>query len=90
MVITGRGGPEVLKWVEEDLPTPGLGQVRVKVCATGVAYADILMRHGLYPVKLAFPFAPGYDIVGDIDALGDGVTGFAPGQRVAALTMIGG
>ena len=90
VVITGRGGPEVLQWVEEDLPTPGPGQVRVKVIATGVAYADILMRHGLYPVSQAFPFAPGYDIVGDIDALGEGVTGFAPGQRVAALTMIGG
>ena len=90
MVITGRGGPEVLQWVEDDLPNPGPGQVRVKVIATGVAYADILMRRGLYPVSQAFPFAPGYDIVGDIDALGDGVTGFTLGQRVAALTMIGG
>jgi NADPH:quinone reductase-like Zn-dependent oxidoreductase len=90
MVITGRGGPEVLQCVEDDLPNPGPGQVRVRVITTGVAYADILMRRGLYPVKQAFPFAPGYDIVGDIDAIGEGVTGFAPGQRVAALTMIGG
>ncbi|HYW65236.1 MAG TPA: hypothetical protein VFB10_00900, partial [Candidatus Dormibacteraeota bacterium] len=63
MVITGHGGPEVLQWVEDDLPMPGPGQVRAKVIAAGVAYADILMRHGLYPVKQAFPFAPGYDIV---------------------------
>ena len=90
VVITGRGGPEVLKWIEEDLPVPGPGHVRVKVIATGIAYADILMRHGLYPVKQAFPFAPGYDIVGEIDALGEGVSGVAPGQRVAALTMVGG
>jgi len=90
VVITAQGGPEVLKLVEEDLPTPGYGQVRVKNVASGVAYADVLMRHGLYPKTPPFPFAPGYDIVGDIDALGPGVTQFALGQRVAALTMIGG
>jgi len=90
VVITSQGDPDVLKWVEEDLPTPGPGQVRVKVLTTGVAYADVLMRHGLYPGVPAFPFAPGYDIVGDIDAIGEGVTGFVPGQRVGALTMIGG
>jgi NADPH:quinone reductase-like Zn-dependent oxidoreductase len=89
-VITGRGGPEVLKYIEDDLPGTGPGQVRVKVLATGVAYADVLMRHGLYPGIPPFPFAPGYDIVGNIDALGAGVTQFALGQRVAALTMIGG
>jgi len=90
MMITGLGGPEVFKWVEDDLPTPAPGQVRVKIIAAGVAFADILMRHGLYPGTPAFPFAPGYDIVGEIDALGDGVSGFAVSQRVAALTMIGG
>jgi len=90
VVITAIGGPEVLKWVEEDAPLPGPGQVRVKILAAGVAYADILMRRGLYPVTRKLPFTPGYDIVGDIDSLGDGVAGFRPGQRVAALTMIGG
>ncbi len=90
MVITGCGGPEVFKWIEEDLPAPGNGEVRVKVIAAGVAFADILMRHGLYPGTPAFPFAPGYDIVGEIDALGDAVSGFTIGQRVAALTMVGG
>ena len=90
MVITGLGGPEVFKWVEEDMPVPAPGHVRVKVIAAGVAFADILMRHGLYPGTPAFPFAPGYDILGEVDALGEGVTGFAVGQGVAALTMIGG
>ena len=90
VVITAQGGPEVLKLVEDDLPIPGLAQVRVKVLAAGVAYADVLMRHGLYPGIPPFPFAPGYDIVGDIDALGTGVTQFTIGQRVAALTVIGG
>jgi NADPH:quinone reductase len=90
VVITGLGGPEVLKWVEEDLPKPEAGQVRVKILAAGVAFADVLMRRGLYPGTPKFPFAPGYDIVGEVDALGDGVSQFTIGQRVAALTMIGG
>ncbi len=90
VIINGLGGPEVLKLVQEELPQPGPGQVRVRVLATGVAYADILMRHGLYPKAPPFPFAPGYDIVGEIDALGAGVNEFHAGQRVAALTMIGG
>lgn len=90
VVITGLGGPEVLKWVEEDLPKPQSNQVRVKIFAAGVAFADVLMRHGLYPGTPKFPFAPGYDMVGDVDALGDGVTEFTIGQRAAALTMIGG
>jgi len=90
VVITRQGGPEVLEIVEEAKPEPAHGQVRVKNLASGVAYADVLMRHGLYPKAPPFPFAPGYDIVGDIDAVGEGVRGFSIGQRVAALTMIGG
>jgi NADPH:quinone reductase-like Zn-dependent oxidoreductase len=90
VVITARGGPEVLELVEEEIPFPGPGQVRVKNLASGVAYADILMRHGLYPKTPPFPFAPGYDIVGDLDAVGAGVQDFSIGQRVAALTMTGG
>lgn len=90
VVITGLGGPEVLKLVEQELPQPAPGEARVQVLATGVAYADILMRHGLYPKTPPFPFAPGYDIVGAIDALGEDVSEFRLGQRVAALTMTGG
>jgi len=90
VVITAQGGSEVLKLVEDALPIPGPGQVRVKNLASGVAYADVLMRRGLYPQTPPFPFAPGYDIVGDIDALGPGVQQFSIGQRVAALTMVGG
>src|SRR5260370_28654108 len=90
VVITGLGGPEVLKWVEEYLPTPRAGEVRVRILAAGVAFADVLMRRGLYPGTPKFPFAPGYDIVGEVDALSDGVSHFKIGQRVAALTMIGG
>jgi NADPH:quinone reductase-like Zn-dependent oxidoreductase len=90
VVITGLGGPEVLKWVEAELPQPGPEQARVKVLAAGVAFADVLMRRGLYPGVPPFPFAPGYDIVGDVDAVGGNVKEFRVGQRVAALTMTGG
>jgi NADPH:quinone reductase-like Zn-dependent oxidoreductase len=90
VLITAKGGPEVLKLVEEDLSQPSSGEVRIKVLAAGVAFADILMRHGLYPNQPPFPFSPGYDVVGDIDAVGDGVENFRAGQRVAALTMTGG
>jgi NADPH:quinone reductase-like Zn-dependent oxidoreductase len=90
VVITGLGGPEVMKFVEEEMPEPSAGQVRVRVLAAGVAFADILMRRGLYPEQPPLPFTPGYDIVGDVDALGAGVTEFRAGQRVAAMTMVGG
>jgi NADPH:quinone reductase-like Zn-dependent oxidoreductase len=90
IVITARGGPEVLRLIEDNLSAPSPGQVRVKNLASGVAYADVLMRHGLYPKAPPFPFTPGYDIVGDVDSIGAGVQGFSVGQRVAALTMIGG
>ena len=90
VIITGKGGPEVLKLVEEELPNPGAAEVRVKVFAVGVAFADVLMRRGMYPGQPPFPFVPGYDIVGEIDAVGKGVTDFRVGQRVAALLMTGG
>ena len=90
ILINALGGPEVLQYVESDIPTPSVGQVRVKNIAAGVAYADLLMRRGLYPNTPPFPFAPGYDIVGVIDALGEGAKDFSVGQRVAALTMTGG
>ena len=90
VVITAHGGPEVLQLVEEDLPTPGPGDVRLKVLVTGVAFADVLMRYGMYPNTPPLPFSPGYDVVGEIDQVGDNVRDFSPGDIVAALTMFGG
>ncbi|HUU26957.1 MAG TPA: medium chain dehydrogenase/reductase family protein [archaeon] len=90
IVITRRGGPGVLKLVEEEIPEPEEGEVRVHVRAAGVAFADILMREGLYPKAPAPPFTPGYDVVGIVDKPGEGVTGIEPGQMVAALTKVGG
>jgi NADPH:quinone reductase-like Zn-dependent oxidoreductase len=75
VVIRRPGGPEVLAVVEGQIPSPGSGMVRVRVLAAGVAYADILMRKGVYPGAPRMPFVPGYDIVGVVDALGPGVAG---------------
>src|SRR5919197_1411859 len=90
VVITAHGGPQVLQLIEEDMPQPRAGEVRLKVLATGVAFADVLMRYGMYPNVPPLPFSPGYDVVGIVEKLGDGAPGFAIGDTVAALTMFGG
>lgn len=90
VLITAHGGPEVLKLIEEPLPEPQPEEVRLKVLVTGVAFADVLMRYGMYPNTPPLPFSPGYDVVGVIDKLGDNVNDFALGDTVAALTMFGG
>jgi len=92
VVITRFGGPEELAVIQEDVPEPAAGQARVKVEAAGVAYADIGMRLGTYPSQRTGqpPFTPGYDIVGVVDKLGPDTTGISVGQRVAALTTVGG
>lgn len=91
VVITKFGGPEVLKMVDETiLPEPKSGEVRVKVLVTSAAFTDVWIRMGTYPdVKEKPPFSLGYDMVGVVDKLGEGVTHFKVGQRVADLTVIG-
>lgn len=90
VVISAYGGPEVLKIIEEPLPEPSQDQVRLKILATGVAFADVLMRYGMYPNMPPLPFSPGYDVVGAVDKIGSNITTFTPGEMVAALTMTGG
>ncbi|WP_199247349.1 medium chain dehydrogenase/reductase family protein [[Phormidium] sp. ETS-05] len=89
-LIIAKGDAKNLVIVEDDIPEPAAGQVRVKMQAAGVSAADILMREGIYPVDPpSFPFIPGYDIVGIVDKCGEGATKFQPGQQVAALTKTG-
>jgi NADPH:quinone reductase-like Zn-dependent oxidoreductase len=88
MHMARTGGVEVLQGRKVDLPPPGPGEARVVIEAAGVAFADIVMRTGLYPGVKA-PVTPGYDLVGRVESLGAGVEGFAVGQRVAALTVTG-
>lgn len=90
ILLTRFGEPnDAFKMVQDELPEPSEGQVRVKILATGVAYADVMMRRGVNPETPRLPFTPGYDMVGVIDAIGPGVQAFSPGQMVAALTTVG-
>lgn len=79
----GPGGPEVLTRVEIDLPEPGPGEVRVRQTAIGVNFIDVYFRSGLYPWPVDRDLILGSEGAGVVEALGEGVTGFAPGQRVA-------
>src|SRR5262252_2460849 len=85
------GGPDALQVVDAPLPTAALGEVRVRVLASGLEYTDILIRRHLYPQTLRHrpPFVMGYDVVGEIDQLGDGVSSFQLGDRVADMTVVG-
>lgn len=90
VMLTGKGGPEVLREVELPVAEPGPGEVRIAVRATGAGGTDILMRRGFYPYAPRKPFVPGYEVVGIVEALGSGVASPAVGQRVAALVIHGG
>ncbi len=91
IVINGKGGAEVVEFIDVDMLEPNQNEVRIKVQAAGIAFADIMARKGMFPAILAYPYTPGYDIVGVVDKLGEGVSGFNVGQKVAALlTKFGG
>ncbi len=79
--IRQTGGPEVLQIVALPVPRPGPGQVLVRVHAAGINFIDTYLREGRYPAAL--PFIPGQEAAGIVEALGAGVEGFAPGDRVA-------
>jgi NADPH:quinone reductase len=87
--ITTHGGPEVLELVQMHIPEPSAGQVLVRNHAIGVNYVDVQHRQGgYYPVSL--PLIPGIEAAGVIEAVGDGVTGFKTGDRVAYAGYMGG
>src|SRR5262245_4087915 len=86
MVLPGIGDPETLEQRTRALPAPGPGQAIVRMEATGVSCAEQSMRRGVYYDQPRFPFVPGYDLVGTVEA----ANGVEVGQRVAALTKIGG
>lgn len=90
LLSTAAGGPETLSLAEVAEPVPGPGEVRVKVAACAVNFPDTLIIRDLYQAKPLRPFAPGAEIAGTIDALGDGVEGWQVGDRVIALTIWGG
>jgi NADPH:quinone reductase len=89
VVIDQFGGPEVLKVVEDDIPQPGPGEVRVRVLAAGVSFSDALLRAGVYLGGPKPPFTPGYELVGVVEELGPGGSRLRVGDHVAALTVWG-
>jgi NADPH:quinone reductase-like Zn-dependent oxidoreductase len=85
--IERTGGPEVIEWVDVDLPPPGHGEVLVRSTAVGLNYIDTYHRRGIYPIAL--PGGLGMEAAGVVDAVGDGVTGLAVEDRVASFGPIG-
>lgn len=90
VIATKRGGPEVLQVIESDLRPPSPGEARVKILAAPVCLPDVEARSGRTPFPVKIPFVPGYAVIGVVDAIGEGVTNAAVGERVAALTVYGG
>ena len=84
------GEPEVLEIREAPDPKPKAGQVRVRVQASGINFADILARMGLYPDAPKLPAVVGYEVTGTVDGVGEGVEGFSDGDRVVSMTRFGG
>jgi NADPH:quinone reductase-like Zn-dependent oxidoreductase len=89
-VIPRYGPPDVFELRTVPDLTPGAGEVRIKVRAAGVNFADILARLGLYPDAPKPPMVVGYEVVGHVDGIGREVTGVSEGDRVFALTRFGG
>jgi NADPH2:quinone reductase len=89
IIVTHYGGPDALRVIEEEIPEPQPGEVRVRVLAAGVSLPDVMAREGIHPETPAVPSTPGWDLVGVVDRLGDGVSGIESGQMVAALPIHG-
>jgi len=84
------GEVEGLTVEEAALPAPARGQILIDVKATAVNYADALMVAGKYQTRPPFPFSPGLETAGVVTACGEGVTRFAPSDRVMAILAYGG
>lgn len=82
-LIREHGGPDVIEWIDVDLPDPGPGEVRIRSTAVGLNFVEIYQRSGLYPLKL--PSGLGGEGVGVVEALGPGVDTLAVGDRVGTL-----
>jgi len=88
--ITRAGPPEVLQVREAPDPEPGDGQVRIRVKAAGINFADLMARVGLYPDAPKIPCVVGYEVSGVVDRVGAGVTGLHEGDRVFGMPKFGG
>jgi NADPH:quinone reductase-like Zn-dependent oxidoreductase len=90
-IITEFGKPSVIQIVEENIPEPNANEARIKIEASTVSATDIIIRKGIYPLlKQKPPFSLGYDFVGVVDKVGEGVTNVKKGDRVSSIVMVGG
>jgi len=89
VVVDHFGGPDVLTVVEDEVPQPGAGEVRVRVLASGVSFTDALIRAGTYLGGPKPPFTPGYELVGVVEKLGPRCSRLREGDRIGALTVWG-
>ncbi len=87
-IVSQAGAP--LQLANMDLRAPEPNEVQIKVLAAGVSFADVLIRHGLYPVQPAFPLIPGYEVVGVIEKVGTQAPDLSEGQLIASLAIVGG
>ena len=90
VLVTRHGGPDNLELQELPTPTPGPGEVCIRVSKAGINFADILSRMGLYPGAPNPPFTPGMEVSGTIHELGPDVKGFKKGDRVVGSGTNGG
>lgn len=90
IIITQKGSPDVLKIVENERRLPQKGELLIKIEAAGVGRTDVAMRYGYYPFAPKIPFVPGYEVIGTVVEVGEGITQLAVGDCVAALTVYGG
>ncbi len=90
IMLPGKVAPSGLQVIRRELPDPAAGQALVRVEATAVSFAESAMRRGRYYGQPAFPFVPGYDLVGVVEAVGPAADTALVGRRVAALTKTGG
>ncbi|MGA8071982.1 MAG: medium chain dehydrogenase/reductase family protein [Candidatus Acidiferrales bacterium] len=90
LVLTALGGPEVFKVIDDEVRDPGANEARIRILTCGVAFADVLMRRGLYSGVPPLHYSPGYDIVGVVDSCGSGVSQWKCGDMVTAITKTGG
>ena len=90
VLITRAGPPEVLRLTDGPNPTPKPGEVRVRVAAIGVNFADVVGRLGMYADGPKIPYVPGYEVAGQVDGIGAGVDAALMGQDVIAMTQFGG
>src|SRR3982751_6100684 len=84
------GGPETLSLDEIADPAPGAGELLIRVRACSINFPDVLIIEDKYQLKPPRPFAPGSEIAGEVETIGEGVSGWAVGDRVIAATGFGG